>query len=45
LLAADKEAALRRAADSGDADKFGAMWQRDTDKWARVVTFAAGKRQ
>jgi len=27
------------------ADQFGAMWQRDTDKWAKVMTFAAGKRE
>ncbi len=25
------------------ADEFGAMWQRDTEKWTRVVKFAAGK--
>jgi len=27
------------------AEQFGAMWQRDTDKWAKVVKFAAGKRE
>ena len=27
------------------ADEFGATWQRDTDKWAKVVKFAAGKRE
>jgi tripartite-type tricarboxylate transporter receptor subunit TctC len=27
------------------ADQFGALWQRDTDKWAKVMTFAAGKRE
>jgi tripartite-type tricarboxylate transporter receptor subunit TctC len=27
------------------SEKFGAMWQRDTDKWAKVVKFAAGKRE
>jgi tripartite-type tricarboxylate transporter receptor subunit TctC len=27
------------------AEQFGAMWRRDTDKWAKVVKFAAGKRE
>jgi tripartite-type tricarboxylate transporter receptor subunit TctC len=27
------------------SEQFGAMWQRDTDKWAKVVKFAAGKRE
>jgi tripartite-type tricarboxylate transporter receptor subunit TctC len=27
------------------AEQFGAMWQRDTDRWAKVVKFAAGKRE
>jgi tripartite-type tricarboxylate transporter receptor subunit TctC len=27
------------------ANEFGAMWQRDTDKWAKVLKFAAGKRE
>jgi tripartite-type tricarboxylate transporter receptor subunit TctC len=27
------------------SEQFGAMWQRDTDKWAKVVKFAATKRE
>jgi tripartite-type tricarboxylate transporter receptor subunit TctC len=27
------------------AEQFGAMWQRDTDKWAKVVKFAGAKRE
>jgi tripartite-type tricarboxylate transporter receptor subunit TctC len=27
------------------SEQFGAMWQRDTDKWAKVVKFAVGKRE
>jgi tripartite-type tricarboxylate transporter receptor subunit TctC len=27
------------------ADQFGAVWLRDTDKWAKVVKFAAAKRE
>jgi tripartite-type tricarboxylate transporter receptor subunit TctC len=26
-------------------EQFGAMWQRDTDKWAKVVKFAGAKRE
>jgi tripartite-type tricarboxylate transporter receptor subunit TctC len=27
------------------AEQFGAMWQRDTDKWAKVMKFAGAKRE
>jgi len=27
------------------ADQFGDLWRRDTDKWAKVMTFAAGNRE
>ena len=26
-------------------DQFGQLWRRDTDKWAKVVKFAAAKRE
>jgi hypothetical protein len=26
-------------------DQFGQLWLRDTDKWAKVVKFAAAKRE
>ena len=27
------------------AEEFGQLWRRDTDKWAKVVKFAAAKRE
>ena len=47
---ADPGIAARLAAVGGrpiqvTADQFGALWRRDTDKWAKVMTFAAGKRE
>jgi tripartite-type tricarboxylate transporter receptor subunit TctC len=47
---ADRRIAARLAEVGGrpilvTSEQFGAMWQRDTDKWAKVVKFAAGKRE
>jgi hypothetical protein len=47
---ADPRIAVRLAEVGGrpiqaTADQFGALWRRDTDKWAKVMTFAAGKRE
>jgi tripartite-type tricarboxylate transporter receptor subunit TctC len=47
---ADPRIAARLAAVGGrpiqvTADQFGALWRRDTDKWAKVMTLAAGKRE
>ena len=47
---ADPRIAARLAAVGGrpiqvTADQFGALWRRDTDKWAKVMTFAAEKRE
>jgi tripartite-type tricarboxylate transporter receptor subunit TctC len=28
-----------------NAEEFGQLWRRDTDKWAKVVKFAAAKRE